>query len=776
MARIKFTGPSRPKDAVPSSHASRSTTRTPAPAQNANSEKINGTQKEQVKGSQEEFDAEKMQFFKQWQSLELVMIMLHVAFGAIFYLREFLPLHCFSDRDSNAIHGKNKVSYKNFIYGDEAAEKRTKRGQPLKVFLRGTHPKADALLDLLEHGIFDALKRNFLAGIQLTVFVDKNAPENVLESHTLSFKYSGGLGDCDNRLASVSLESTGLNCVAHLHTAKKARVGLEMMIRRLILLNTFLPELPNKRFLGVHLFYTEDCPAEYEPPGFSRANDDSMCFPLDQEWKRETISLGTMDGGYHTVGLRVSNLRWNGSGYGEEDDDTPPQIPRDIEYKETIYRAEEIGFPEGIAPYEMTPSECANGQTTGQGHSQQSSQVRHDAVERQRLQEMAEASTQDPELIPTQPLNGQSQILRFELSETRIEEIEEHLARTGGQSNNSDNHPRAVQCQCGWNGEEAEMLECAFCHTRQHMLCYGFLDPNDQNIPNTHACYRCLLEPSEKAVLQEVTSIVLMRRALNIIETEGYPNKVSDFAEKLHCTARTVTQVTNLLKKNKYLQATPGSKSRGFPAKGLPRFIVPQTEEMQQRLKSEVWDPYAKIVHYYTFPVKSYYSKSSKDSDYPESFSQEPICPESALKSAPGHIIQEVCKETPGKDQNLHHHGGFPKPQQQPQQVQTKQNPHPETPRVVIGNVHDSMDWEPTSSDDELANVLPEVRRGRKRGFDSVDDSNPGQSSQGNGNDAPNQNQRAIKRPHKRMKMSKIGSPVDVGAATTTDEESSDSS
>lgn len=47
----------------------------------------------------------------------------------------------------------------------------------------------------------------------------------------------------DSRLASVSLESTG--CVADMKTMQTARLGLEMIIRRLITLSTFLPILPS---------------------------------------------------------------------------------------------------------------------------------------------------------------------------------------------------------------------------------------------------------------------------------------------------------------------------------------------------------------------------------------------------------------------------------------------------------------------------------------------------------------------------------------------------
>ena len=94
-----------------------------------------------------------------------------------------------------------------------------------------------------ETGIFDALSKNVLEAVQLTILVDKDAPEHVLESYTFSFRYTGAEGDVNNRLESLSLEQMG--CVADMKTAQTARIGLETIVRRLITLSAFLPTLPS---------------------------------------------------------------------------------------------------------------------------------------------------------------------------------------------------------------------------------------------------------------------------------------------------------------------------------------------------------------------------------------------------------------------------------------------------------------------------------------------------------------------------------------------------
>ncbi|GAD92959.1 meiosis specific protein Hop1, putative [Paecilomyces variotii No. 5] len=551
------------------------------------------------------------QAVRQKQSQELVQIMLHVSFGTLFYLREFLPLQCFEDRDLRRLAQKeNSLSYRKFINGktsmmeyDEQRERgfgQGKRGQPLKILVRNRDAKADELLDLLEGGIFDALDKNFLEAIQLTVIVDEAHPENVLESYTFTFKYTGANGAADRRLASVSLAST--DCVADMKTTQAARLGLEMIIRRMITLSTFLPVLPNKRSLGIHLFYTEDCPRDYEPAGFTTAADERIRFPCNEDWQKQTQSCGAMDSGYHTVGLKVTSLKWTGP--EQDSSENIAQVPSDLQYTDSISRTKEIGVS----------SNDAMQIETEQNSSQESTQARHDAEEKQRLQKMMlmTSSIPDGELIPTQQLEHSSNLNLWDedspdvledlqLSETKVSQIRQHISSLAldNRGNNGNGAAKVIRCQCSWNGEEPGMIKCSFCHTYQHSLCYGFINPTDPRLPETHACYRCLLEPNEPSLIPELNTLVLLRRAMKIIMEDGYPHRISVFSQKLHCNGQTVVQVENLLKKQGFIRPTPGNKSRGFLATGLPKYTIPQSPENKVRMRREIFNPVAKIEHLY---------------------------------------------------------------------------------------------------------------------------------------------------------------------------------
>ncbi|KAL2809897.1 HORMA domain-containing protein [Aspergillus granulosus] len=595
MVRIKFTGPlSAVRSQQP--HA-RSDLLSDSPAF-AMAETPNTANGALVSGAEQSRR-------EQQQSLEMVKIMLHVTFGTLFYLREFLPLPCFDDRDLKEAQRQKKFSYREFINSNanlspsqgasNAAAGQGKRGQPLKVILRGSDPKADMIVDVLETGIFDALSRSVLEAIQLTIVADKEEPDNVLESYTFSFKYTGGAEKLNSRLESLSIEPVGY--VTDVKSAQTARVGLESIVRRLITLSAFLPTLPNKRALGIHLFYTEDCPPGYEPPGFAGARDGTINYPLTENWQKESQACGTMDSGWHTVGLKVTSLKWVGP-----EVESIPQIPAQIEYKDTVPRIADIGF-------EDEGSKLISTLPRGQSSQEETREATQDAVERERLklmlpsQEIPSSGT-DNDLIATQPAKSMQPAVPEKaeplavnkgpcLSARKLEEIRRRLAF---QRSEDARIPGTVQCECDWDGEERAMIECNFCHTRQHALCYGYHDTQGFSVPDVFSCYTCLLGPDEEGILNELKDIMIARRALRIILDDGYPVRTSALTEKLHSSG---DRITTILVKEGLLESTPGSKVKGFAHSGLPRFRIPLSLGIRERIQEEVMDPRVKIKHHF---------------------------------------------------------------------------------------------------------------------------------------------------------------------------------
>lgn len=56
--------------------------------------------------------------------------------------------------------------------------------------------------------------------------------------------------------------------------------------------------------------------------------------------------------------------------------------------------------------------------------------------------------------------------------------------------------------------------------------------------------------------------------------------------------------MTELLRKRELLEATPGYKSKGFSRRGLPKFFIPASEDVQRTIEEEILDPMLKIRHH----------------------------------------------------------------------------------------------------------------------------------------------------------------------------------
>lgn len=114
----------------------------------------------------------------QIQSLNLVQNLLLASIGSISYVR-------------NLFHESNYTSKK-------------VQGLPIRTLQRGHTHQADLLLDWLELGCFDALRKQFLKTVHL--YIKKG--DSLLESYSFSFKYPDGKAEME--FSELSSTKTGL--------------------------------------------------------------------------------------------------------------------------------------------------------------------------------------------------------------------------------------------------------------------------------------------------------------------------------------------------------------------------------------------------------------------------------------------------------------------------------------------------------------------------------------------------------------------------------------
>lgn len=82
-----------------------------------------------------------------------------------------------------------------------------------------------------------------------------------------------------------------------------------------------------------------------------------------------------------------------------------------------------------------------------------------------------------------------------------------------------------ILCQCGFRGEEGDMVQCSVCDTWQHLHCCGYVGENDPRLPDQHFCYCCVVDAGDVANLEAIQQLALKRRALFLVCQYGMKSK-----------------------------------------------------------------------------------------------------------------------------------------------------------------------------------------------------------------------------------------------------------
>ncbi|CAG8282406.1 unnamed protein product, partial [Penicillium nalgiovense] len=250
-----------------------------------------------------------------------------------------LPIDVFGERILRANRFHERYNYSHFVNGKHKGNFARNRLEyvPIRVIERHMSDEADHLLDFLENGIFDALLRGVLHAVQFTVIADKDSPNKVLESYTFTFENSGERGTADRLTNGPRMDFV---------SPQEDRADMRNMIfegnaliRRLVKMCDESPALPNKRSLGIHVFYKSECPRSYNVPGFAASQDDTVEYPRTSYWERTKRFYGSVDSGFHTVGLRVNSLLSTSPG-GEAHFPSAEEANDDA-----VLRSDEVGIP-----------------------------------------------------------------------------------------------------------------------------------------------------------------------------------------------------------------------------------------------------------------------------------------------------------------------------------------------------------------------------------------------------------------------------------------------
>ncbi|ELA45904.1 hypothetical protein VCUG_02610 [Vavraia culicis subsp. floridensis] len=339
-----------------------------------------------------------------------------------------------------------------------------------KIFPSTNPGPRNRFLCWLNNGIRDALSMNYLHQIVLTVYTEKNRPDVILESYTITV--TGKLGEQrpDKDISDV----------------------LKM-----------LAPLPSRRYLSMRLVYNEKCPEEYEPEGFKRAdyeyvmkgNKILMKEDIQTESRMEINKEGGNEGLENERGEGTSSTIgvWNERG-----------VTNDKALGDFKLRNEDVREKLRLSTIENSASERKN--TEGSTETKRIVQVKTEKNVGVCVDESKKVCSSTENKLQS----GYSDAMGKELnigSTGRADVISAaefcpKVNHTGSRTTS------VVNCICRINHSDLDMLQCDKCNAWSHTVCCGFFSNNDKRIPQFYTCNICLDN--------NISKLALYRRALSV--------------------------------------------------------------------------------------------------------------------------------------------------------------------------------------------------------------------------------------------------------------------
>merc|ERR1719369_1583766 len=140
-------------------------------------------------------------------------------------------------------------------------------------------------------GVFDALDKDYLKSVTLTIHDPADPRENPIESYTFSVEQKDG----DTR--SISMQRNGEDLVDAQFSEENLKVAAINCLTKLCDACNVLETLPDEVVLNMELAYNDErTPKEYEPPGFQ---------PSRPKLRGDAEEVGEVETRFHRLRVKV---------------------------------------------------------------------------------------------------------------------------------------------------------------------------------------------------------------------------------------------------------------------------------------------------------------------------------------------------------------------------------------------------------------------------------------------------------------------------------------
>ncbi|KAI1001922.1 hypothetical protein K3495_g6282 [Podosphaera aphanis] len=413
-----------------------------------------------------------------------------------------------------------------------------------KILPRSQNPAVDKILNCLEIGAADALKRGYLSKLQLSIHsVDYKiiSDLNLIESYTLIFEYEDGQDGQDLRVSSkFDVKSVAVR------NAKQDLYGLVNDVGFLIHHNNRYRssdlELPAQFRILMSLKYNDKAPVDYQPPMFHPGDENTIkilgsCFP------NPNLKMMT---GFHSVsvGIHIS-----------ETEETTPLRQSSAQNLVTE------SATEGITHFSSKPMTLGS-PLTDELHTQP------DAVKQ--LQKIGiyrdkNSDTQDTVFLDSNLQRKESLVINKLGTKLNLAAYTRKVTDRFKQilANNMSSEPchKILKCECLIKAENEAFLNCAMCRNLKHARCYGYID---RNIPIEVICYSCLLQHDEEDRIEKIMKpLSIKRRALYYLRDMGILSYSAELASHLNMPKNKVARLLADFKAEGFLKGRRKDKRSG---------------------------------------------------------------------------------------------------------------------------------------------------------------------------------------------------------------------
>lgn len=235
------------------------------------------------------------------------------------------------------------------------------------------------------------------------------------------------------------------------HSDAEIRKATIRLLRTIILLTQTLDHLPDDVMMTMKLLYYDDVtPADYEPPGFKKADSDNFVF----EDEPMTIKVGDVSTNYHSVKVRVKtdrkqfNMKEQSTQEGVMEHNIDTEIDAGLDQDTHIEENNRKTLHEKLGVKKATP------------------------ITLTRIQKEPLTDADVPTESPAKPDEPAVNVIGSQASQ--VTDPEEEFK---------------VRCPCGCNEDDGLMIMCAVCKLWQHGVCFLIVDEDDA--PENHVCDVC---------------------------------------------------------------------------------------------------------------------------------------------------------------------------------------------------------------------------------------------------------------------------------------------